>query len=185
MTPRYYDDRSIKLKEGDLPLSFTRNDLIAYAGPDQIIATALMFNMFSFAFAKLAKEGEVLERNKIKVQLGFPGPGVKDCVELVLRGLTRNAENVTAVTENLPEEAPLALIGRFYYEFQYEDRRIALWPKDGFFTDEFREMVIKFQPRAGSEEEQLAYQQFKWDLIDRLMAAGEENVFHWKEVAAH
>ncbi|OKL43861.1 hypothetical protein [Pseudovibrio exalbescens] len=182
MTCRYYDDHSIKLKEGDLPLSFSRNDLIAYAGPDEIIATALMFNMFRFAFSKLARDGELLERNRVKVQLGFPGPGVKDCVELVLRGLTRNAANVTEVTENLPEEAPLALVGRFYYEFEYEDRRIGLWPKEGFFTDEFREMVITFQPRKGSDEEQRKFQEFKDDLIRRIMSAGEDNLFNWKEV---
>ncbi|WP_068086144.1 hypothetical protein [Polycladidibacter stylochi] len=180
---QYYDDRNIKLREADLPLTFSRNDLISYAGPDQIIATALMLNMFRFALSKLTDGNELAERNKIKVQVGFPGPGIKDCIELVLRGFTRNADNVTIKTEGLPEEAPLALVGRFYFEFEYNGRRIGLWPQNEIFNDEFRTMVSTFQPRKGTAEEQQAFQKFKQDFIAKVMNAGEENLFHWKQLS--
>nr|WP_319515889.1 hypothetical protein [uncultured Cohaesibacter sp.] len=170
---------TVDLREGDCPLSFTREDFIRYAGPDQIIATALMFQMLKKASAELANDG-LIERNALKVQVGFPGPGVTDIIELVLRGSTRNADNITIKTEGLPEQAPEALIGRFYYEFEYEGKRIALWPVDGYFTEEFRNMVRGFQPRKGDDAEQSAYQSFKQDLISRLMATAPDDLFNLK-----
>lgn len=176
-------EATIDLKEGDCPLSFTRSDFVRYAGPDQIIATALMFQMFKRAFAELAPN-DLIERNELQIQVGFPGPGVTDIIELVMRGSTRNAANVTVKTEGLPLEAPEALVGRFYYEFEYGGKRIALWPTDGYFTEEFRMMVKCFQPRKGSESEQAAYQFFKHNLVSRLMTAEPETLFHLRDVSA-
>lgn len=172
---------SVDLMEGDCRLSFTRDDFVRYSGPDQIIATALMFQMFTRVFGELAPGG-LVDRNRLSVIVGFPGPGIMDCIELVLRGRTRNNINITVKTEDLPEEAPLALIGRFYYEFDYEGMRLALWPVDGFFTDEFRSMVKQFQPRKGGEEDQARYQAFKHDMVKRLMAAKPEDLFHIKRI---
>lgn len=180
LEPRH--EPTIDLWEGDCPLSFTRSDLVRYAGPDQIIATALMFQIFRCAFAQLAPEGK-LQRNEVSMQIGFPGPGVVDCTELVLRGRTRNEINVTVKTKDLPLEAPEALVGRFYFEFEYEGKRIGLWPVDGFFTDEFRNMVTQFQPRKGSEQEQAAFQAFKQDMIGRLMGTEPNKLFHLKQIS--
>lgn len=173
---------TLDLMEGDCPLSFTRDDMIRYAGPDQVIATALMFQLFTRAFAEL-DDGNGIQRNEITMQIGFPGPGVVDCTELVLRGRTRNQINVTVKTEDLPMEAPEALIGRFYFEFEYAGKRIGLWPVDGLFTAEFREMAKKFQPRKGTEQDQAAYQAFKDDLIKRLLETDPKDLFHMKVVS--
>ncbi|WP_316859584.1 hypothetical protein [uncultured Cohaesibacter sp.] len=172
----------VALKEGDCPLAFTRDDFIRYAGPDQIIASALMFQMLTCAIAALSPD-EPMERNDLKLQVGFPGPGVTDIIELVLRGSTRNAHNITIKTEGLPMEAPEALIGRFYFEFEYRGKRIALWPVDGYFTDEFRAQVKQFQPRKGDDATQEAYQTFKHGMVAKLMAADPTALFHRKIVA--
>lgn len=179
MAPRHAP--TLELMEGECMLSFTRDDMVRYAGPDQIIATALMFQLFSCAFSQLAPEGKV-QRNAVSMQIGFPGPGVVDCTELVLRGRTRNEINVTVKTKDLPLEAPEALVGRFYFEFEYQAKRIALWPVDGYFTEEFRTMVSSFQPRKGSEQEQAAYQAFKHEMVSKLMASEPKDLFHMKTI---
>ncbi|WP_319528844.1 hypothetical protein [uncultured Cohaesibacter sp.] len=173
---------TIDLKEADCPLAFTRADFVRYAGPDQIIASALMFQMLTCAFEVLSPDA-LAERNEVKVQVGFPGPGVTDIIELVLRGSTRNAANITVKTEDLPMEAPEALIGRFYFEFEYGGNRIGLWPVEGYFTDEFRDNVKAFQPRKGDAASQAAYQNFKHGMVAKLMAAEPSALFNVKIVA--
>ena len=173
--PRH--SQTIDLREGDCPLSFTRDDFLRYAGPDQIIASALMFQMLTRVLKELPSNG-LVDRNQLKIQVGFPGPGVTDIIELVARGSTRNAANVTVVTEGLPMEAPEALIGRFYFEFEYDGHRLGIWPVEGYFTDEFRAMVTQFQPRKGDELEQADYQCFKTNLVSRLMASDPKDLFH-------
>ena len=173
----------VELKESACPLAFTRDDFIRYAGPDQIIASALMFQMLTCASAALSPD-DLIERNELKIQVGFPGPGVTDIIELVLRGSTRNAHNITVKTEDLPMEAPEALIGRFYFEFEYRGKRVALWPVDSYFTDEFRSMVKQFQPRKGDEAGQAAYQAFKHGMVAKLMAAEPQALFNVKTIAS-
>ncbi|PLW77200.1 hypothetical protein [Cohaesibacter celericrescens] len=167
---------SIDLVDGDCPLSFTRSDLVRYAGPDQIIATALMFQMFTRAFDEL-KSDHLIDRSNVKMQVGFPGPGVLDCIELVLRGRTTNQANISIKTEDLPMEAPEALVGRFYFEFSYDGKRIALWPTETYITEEFRSMVKQFQPRKGSLEDQARYQAFKHTMVATLMATNPKELF--------
>ncbi len=75
------------------------------------------------------------------------------------------------------------MIGRFYFEFEYDGKRIGLWPRNEFFNDRFRAMVMKYQPRKGTEEEQRAFQEFKQVFIADLMAAREDNLFEWRDVA--
>ncbi len=93
--------------------------------------------------------------------------------------LLRNAENVSIITEGLLAETPLSLIGQFYFEFEYDGKRIGLWPRNEFFNDRFRAMVMKYQPRKGTEGEQRVKQVF----IADLMAAREDNLFEWRDVA--
>lgn len=178
--PRH--EPSLDLKEGDCPLSFTHSDMVRYAGPDKIIATALMFQLFRCAFAHLAPD-RLVERNEVSMQIGFPSPGVVDCTELVLRGRTRNEINVTVKTKDLPQEAPQALVGRFYFEFEYEGKRIGLYPIEGLFTDAFRTMTSRFQARRGSDEEQARYQAFEQDMVERLMGTEPDTLFHLKQLA--
>lgn len=180
LPPRH--SQTIDLREGDCPLSFTRDDFLRYAGPDQVIASALMFQMLTRVLSELPTD-DLVDRNALKIQVGFPGPGVTDIIELVARGNTRNAANVSVVTEGLPMEAPEALIGRFYYEFEYEGHRLGIWPVDGYFTDEFRTMVKLFQPRKGDAVQQADYQRFKKDLVARLMARDPKDLFHVRKLA--
>ena len=170
------------IAERGLPIPVTREQLTLYAGPSQIIATALMFRLFRRALADLSPDGPP-ERTDISVLTAFPGPGVMDCIEYVTRARTYDDGRFTIDDNAGPEAAPIALIGRFYFEIRVGSRGRGYWPAEGYFTEEFRAMVRAWQDGHGSPEEEAAYQDFKQQLVGRLLGAPEDKLFHWREIA--
>ena len=172
----------ISVAEPEGVLSFGRDDLLKYAGPSQLIASALTLRLFAQAFSDLSPAAPPL-RSDIRVLTAFPGDGILACTEMITRAWTQG--RLTIDEGAGPAEAPPALPGRFYFEVWVAGRGRAYWPRPGFFTDEFRDLVVRFQDGAGSAEEQAAYLAFKHALIGRLLGARAEELFVSAELPAH
>ncbi|MCC7049847.1 MAG: hypothetical protein IT562_24280 [Alphaproteobacteria bacterium] len=171
----------LPLSDGGALIAIDRGHLLAFAGPDQIVATALMFRLYDHAIADLSP-GVPPQRRRIATLVAFPGPGILDCVEMVTRA--REGDRLTVATEAGPSDAPPALLGRFYFEIAMEGRRRAYWPMPGYFTADFLDRVRRFQDGAGTAAEQADYQAFKHELVGRLIGAPYGRLFHAREIAA-
>lgn len=171
----------LTVAEPEGQIFFGRDDLLRYAGPSQLIASALVLRLLAQAFADLSP-GQPPLRSDIHVLTAFPGDGILDCVELVTRARTQDRLSID--TEAGPPEAPPALPGRFYFEVRIGARARAYWPRDGFFSEEFRQRVTRFQEGAGSAAELDDYLAYKHALIGRLLGAPAGQLFHSKELSA-
>ncbi|MEF9943749.1 MAG: hypothetical protein RR758_06165, partial [Burkholderiaceae bacterium] len=140
----------VSVAEPEGQLFFGRDDLLRYAGPSQLIASALVLRLLAQAFADLSPERPPL-RSDIHVLTAFPGDGILDCVELVTRARTQG--RLTINTEAGPPEASPALPGRFYFEVRIGSRARAYWPVAGIFTEEVRQRVLQFQDGHGTAAE--------------------------------
>ncbi len=76
----------VEVADQDGLIRFERQDLLKYASHANVIASALMIRLCAFAFAKLSPDAPV-QRRQLYWRLGFPGPGLLDCVELISRAV--------------------------------------------------------------------------------------------------
>lgn len=169
----------LAVRDQDGMVAIGRDDLVRYAGPGQIVASALCLRLFDRAFEDLSP-GAVPHRDDIRVLVGFPGEGILDCVEMITRARTRG--RLTIDTRAGPAETPPAPVGRFYFEVAIGARRRGYRLADGFFTPEFVELVTRHQDGAGTPAERDVYQRAKHDLVGRLLGAPDQALFHACEV---
>ena len=93
-------------EDGEIRLGY--DDLLKYTGPANVIASALMLRVGVCAFALLSPEKPVWRRS-LTWRLGFPGPGILDCVEMISHA-TRDGRCLSE--PDMPAEgAPRALPG--------------------------------------------------------------------------
>lgn len=169
----------LTVRDQDGLVAIGRDDLVRYAGPGQIVATALCFRLFARAFADLSP-AEPPYRDSIRVLVGFPGPGILDCIEMITRARTR--DRLTIDTDAGPPEALPAIIGRFYFEIAVGTAVRGYRLAEGYFTEAFVEQIRRHQDGQGTIAELAAYQTAKHVLIGRLLGAADEALFHSCEV---
>lgn len=162
--------------ERGLPIQISRDHLTFYSGPSQIIATALMFRLYKRAIADLSPDS-IPERTDITTLVSFPGPGILDCVEYVSRARTADDGRLVIDSEAGTDDSPKALIGRFYFEIDIGGKRSGYWPVPGYFDDHFLDMVRTYQGGQGSVQEEADYQNFKQNIVDRILGADEKDLF--------
>ncbi|PIE57052.1 MAG: hypothetical protein CSA34_01775 [Desulfobulbus propionicus] len=167
---------SFTVAERGRHIPVTREQLTLYSGPSQIIATALMFRLFRRAITDLSPETPP-ERTAFSTLVAFPGPGILDCIEYVTRARTHGPDRLIIDTEAGPEDAPRAPKGRFYFELEINGRRRAYWPAPGLFDETFLEMVRRYQPGENTPAEEAAYQQFKQQMVGKLLGAPGPELF--------
>lgn len=85
---------------------------VLYHGRDSIGGLSLGYRLLCFALNKLT-EGRIPERKEISFKTAFPGPGLRDAVEMTTRAVTRKAYEVL---ENAPEGTPEGVYGHMYFE---------------------------------------------------------------------
>mgnify|MGYP001338072509 CR=1 FL=1 len=164
----------VAVADRDGVMAIGRDDLIRYAGAEQIVASALCLRLFALAFADLSPAAPP-RRDGIQVLVGFPGDGILDCVEMITRARTKG--RLTIDTDAGPPHVPPALVGRFYWEIRIGDRACGYSLREGYFTPEFTEQVRRHQSGEGAPEELARYQQAKHALIGRLLGAAPDDLF--------
>ena len=84
-----YDD-GVRL---DIPIEAC----VLYHGRDSIGGLSLGYRLLCFALNKLT-EGRIPERKEISFKTAFPGPGLRDAIEMTTRAVTRKAYEVFEIT---------------------------------------------------------------------------------------
>lgn len=127
-------DTEIRVRDhgSDLVVSF--DACVAFHGRTSIGGLALGFRLMQMALADLAP-GRVPERDEIQFRTAFPGPGLRDAVEMVSRAVTRGAYRVDEALA--PMEAPEAPRGRLWFEVRVGDAVGVYVARDGALPADF------------------------------------------------
>lgn len=165
----------ITLADQDGLITISREDLLKYTSHANVIAAALMIRLSCFAFPLLSPKAP-LNRRALYWTLGFPGPGILDCVEMLSHAV-REGRCLQMPTLR-HAEAPFSLGGQFIFDLIYQDKKLRVWPDKAFFDDEFRHQVATWQEVQGQEQARQAYLHYKQDKVNQLMSATDHQLFH-------
>lgn len=111
-------DTEIQIRDHGSELVVSFAACVAFHGRTSIGGLALGFRLMQLALKDLAP-GRLPERDEIRFRTAFPGPGLRDAVEMVSRAVTRG---VYIVDESLAgPEAPEAPRGRLWFEVTIGD----------------------------------------------------------------
>jgi hypothetical protein len=124
----------IRVLDHGTELSVSFDACVAFHGRTSIGGLALGFRVMQLALADLAP-GRVPERDEIRFRTAFPGPGLRDAVEMVSRAVTRG---VYTVDESLAgTDAPEAPRGRLWFEVTIGDAVGIYAARDGALPADF------------------------------------------------
>lgn len=124
---------TIKIYDDGVLLEIPFEACILYHGKDSIGGLSFGFRLLKWVLDDLCK-GEIPERKDITVKTAFPGPGLRDAMEMVTRCVTRGAYQVI---DYFPAEAPEGVYGRMYFEISYKGKVLKVYLSPGVFSDEF------------------------------------------------
>lgn len=170
----------LKVSDRDIVLTISYEDMIKYHGRFNIGGVAIAFKVLELAFSKLSLEA-VPAREKINFVsgMGMAGLGLIDGVEMVTRAWTRGRMiaddqlNTRLPALDLPDG------GKYYYEMEYEGKRIAMALKDGLIPEEFMVLTRKAKAATINPEEAYLLQAVKEDIAAALMSREPEELFNW------
>ena len=163
----------IELHDQDGIITLTRQDLLNYTGYGNVIAAALMIRVCKVAFERLSP-GKPVNRRQLYWTLGFCGPGILDCVEMISMAV-REGRCLQKPMLDHPS-APMSIGGQFVFDITYDDKTLRIWPDAKIFDDEFRHQVAAWQDRPGTEERQ-AFLDYKQRKVEQILAAQEDSLF--------
>lgn len=166
---------SVIVSDQDGDIELTREDLLKYATKANVIAAALMIRLSHYAFSLLSPNKPVMRR-KLYWTLGFPGPGILDCVEMLSHAV-REGRCLQKPTLDHPQ-APHSVLGQFLFEISYESKTLLIWPDKNVFDDEFRTQVSTWQEAEPNTPEHNAYLQYKDNKVKTIMSLSNEALFH-------
>ena len=150
---------SVRVREPEGVLAFTRDDMIAYAGLENLIASAVTLRLLSRAFADLTEDGVPVRRD-IRILTAFAGE--------VTQG--------RFVLDQSPAEKPATpLGGAMYLEVAYRGRAMAYTFSDSVFDDEWCRQVSAYQRGADDPAVHAAYVAYKFAKVGSILA--DPNVF--------
>ena len=169
----------VRDRDGDIVL--TREDLLKYTTRENVIASALMIRLCRFAFSLLSPL-EPVRRRELYWQVGFPGPGILDCIEMVSHAVRdgRCMQNPTLIHPGA--DAPASLVGSFLFEIGYRGKTLVVWPDKSVLDDEFRSQVATCQTAEEGSEGYSVYLEYKAKKVQQIMVTMDDALFHctWK-----
>ncbi len=157
---------SVQVREPEGVLSFTRDDMIKYAGIDNLIASGVTMRLLSRAFRDLAIDA-VPNRRELYFLSAFAGAGVRDCIELVTRAWTEGRYILDKDAATVPA-TPLG--GAMYYEVAYRDRAFAYTFSEEIFDKNWCDLVASYQEGAANRKDHADYIAYKFSILGRILS---------------
>jgi hypothetical protein len=157
------------VRDGELDLSFTHEDLIRYHGAHSPGGVAHAFKVLERALPLLSP-GEPPQRREIVIRTAFGGPGARDGFEMVTRAVTGGRYTVDAALAR-PE---LGAGRRFVFVLSYRGTDVTLAVRPGIVTDEFVALAGREERSAGDEAR---LETLKREMADRVMGLDAAEVF--------
>jgi len=166
-------DPAITVIDHGTPLTLTFDDCVKYHGRTSIGGAALGFRLMQRAFADLSPDGPP-DREAISVRTAFPGPGLRDAIELITRAVTRDAYFVDHTMG--PPSAPEAVIGRFWFEVTINGGTRAYVTPEGAVGPEFISIGRTSKQRPLTAAEDAHWTELKEALAKTLMSLSPDHV---------
>ena len=104
-----------------------------YHGEDSIGGLALGFRLVAWTLHRLSPD-EVPERSEVSFRTAFPGPGIRDALEMTVRAVSRGAWEVL---DTVPPGVPEGVYGHFYFEMTVRGRTLCVSVKPGVISRDF------------------------------------------------
>lgn len=164
----------LRVTRGGAIRAFRHADLLGHTGTANVVAAALCYRLMGWMFPALSPDGPP-EACGLVFRVGFPGPGILDCLDLVTAARTDG--RIAVDPDRAPPDAPPAPGGRFHFEADYGPRACAVHPQRSVFPPRFVDQVRRFQDGGGTAAEQAAYRRMKEAFAERLLAAPDEDLF--------
>lgn len=170
----------IRVKDRDMVLAISYEDMIKYHGRFNIGGVALAYKSLELGLQKLLPEGEVPRRHLISYNsaLGPTATGVVDGIEMATRADSRGALSTDiAVGKNV--DAPQNPDGgKFYFEVEYDGRRVGLALKEGLIPAEFTSLLKIVEKRPLTTDEAIRLQEVKEEIAAAVMAVPAADLFN-------
>lgn len=164
---------TVSVMDSGIRLDISFEDCVRYHGRTSIGGVALGFRLVQKALSDLCPD-EVPERAEISVRTAFPGPGLRDAIEMVTRAVTRGAYEID--TGAAPGTAPEAAIGRLWFEIRIRGRVAVYQAVSGAMSDEFIGLARKSHGEGLTADQNKRWTRLKEDLAAHVMAARAEDV---------
>ncbi len=151
------NSETIKIFDDGVLLDIPFNACILFHGRDSIGGLSLGYRLLGWALKELEPD-RVIERKEFAFKTAFPGPGVRDSIEMVTRAVTRGAYSVLT---QAPDTAPEGVYGRMYFEFYVNDKKLAVGLKPGVMPNEFIQIGRKIKKGSPSTQDMLEWKRQK------------------------
>lgn len=167
---------TISYLEGGTEFTVTFDEMLKYHGIGFPGGVAHGLKVMQRAWP-LLDGGKLPERREIRCVTAFGGPGGRDAIEFVTRGLTEGRYIVDKEVGQGVEESPG---GRYYFRFEYRGTAVEVTIRPGHVRPEFITLARK-QGRSAEDEVILAA--MKREMGDRLLPLDAAEVYDAKVYA--
>ncbi len=151
---------------------------VLYHGRESIGGLALGWRLLGFALDVLTP-GVPPERSAIRFATAFPGPGVRDTMEMTVRAVTRGA---WSVIEEAPEDAPEGVYGRMYFEVTAGAKTADISLRPGALPEGFVETGRRVVGGARDAETLARWRELRETLASAVLSASDEDLFVLRRV---
>ncbi|MEN6348888.1 MAG: hypothetical protein ABFD08_05735 [Syntrophomonas sp.] len=171
---------SIKIKDRGTVLEISYEDMIKYHGRFHIGGVAMAFKAMELGFKNLLPDGQIPDRKKVAFSsgLGEAATGVPDAVEMTTRARSRGK---LVINPDLGKDIEAAVApngSKFYFELEYDGKRIGLALKEGLVPEEFITLSRKAINKALDQEGSERLQEVKEEMAASLMSHKAEDLFN-------
>lgn len=169
----------ICVKDHDVLLHITYDDIIKYHGRTFIAGAAMAYKLLELVSAVLT-DG-ILVRDKFHIVLGVNGPGIIDAIEMATRARTRGTLSIDQQIAR-EKDAPAAADGqdgKYYFEVTYGSRKMTVWLQDGLVPPEFLVLAAKTHDGTITMSEMVRLQQLKEEIAVIVISKEARSLFQY------
>lgn len=167
---------TISYLEGGQTLTVTFDEMLKYHGVGFPGGVAHGLKVMQRAWP-LLDNGNLPERREVRCVTAFGGPGGRDAIEFVTRGLTEGRYIVDKEVGQGVEESPG---GRYYFRFEYRGTAVEVTIRPGHVRPEF---IVLARKQGRTAEEEVILAEMKREMGDRLVPLPAEEVYDAKVYA--
>lgn len=155
----------VKVMEKGVELEIPFHACILYHGKDSIGGLSLGYRLMYWALSYLAEDGEVPKREDIYFRTAFPGPGLRDAVEMISRAVTYGRYEVL---DTAPDGSPEGVYGHMYFEISLRDKTVKVALKPGVIEDDFIQTGRNFKKDSLTPEGLQHWEDLKKGLAEKV-----------------
>jgi len=159
-------------------ITITYEEICKYHGKDFLGGVALAFKVLELAF-RMLMDGQVPERSRLRLVLGFSPPGVVDGLEYATRAFSQHR----VIIDPHIGIGPKSVTGTYYFEVHHGSKRIAMWLKEGLLPEDFFDLARKGLAGIATADELKRWHDHKVELGRVIIGKDPTEVLEIGEIA--